>query len=213
MSSGNNSSLEPQFLTPGFGDTPKSSENETSPFHSTRIGAAITEGAISKFKDMFFSWKTERGKNLRKWGQFCDRSKFLLPRPTQVLQRLKTNLSYFQTNYLIVFLVLTVYCVLTNPFFLFAVFSFLALYVYLFYWRSQPLKVGSHIVSDKEKTILVGTVTVIFFYIASVGSTIFWLLGVSITIVFIHALLYNPTNESEDYIDFNSSFVEEPNSV
>lgn len=191
MSSGNNSSLEPQFLTPGFGETPKPSENETSPFHPTRIGAAITEGAISKFKDMFFSWKTERGKNLRKWGQFCDRSKFLLPRPTQVLQRLKTNLSYFQTNYLIVFLVLTVYCklllildlhfhsffffflkqtkkgVLTNPFFLFAVFSCLALYVYLFYWRSQPLKVGSHIVSDKEKTILVGTGiynNVIFFF-------------------------------------------------
>jgi len=205
-----NPSIEQQFIgtignqifnlaTTSSGSTPTEGNN------SEGLGSA----GFGRAKELFFSWKTERGKNLRKWGSFMDRSKFSLPKPTHIPYRIKTNLSFFQTNYVIVFLILTLYCIITNPLFLLAILFCLGLYIYLFYWRSQPLKMGTHIVTDKEKTIFISLITLVLFYWASVGSTIFWLLGASLTIILLHALFFNPAEEaSEDFIDFNSSFAD-----
>jgi len=49
-------------------------------------------------------------------------------------------------------------------------------------------------------------VTALLFYLASVGNTIFWLLGASVTVVVFHALFYIPTEESEYDTMFNASF-------
>lgn len=49
--------------------------------------------------------------------------------------------------------------IITNPFFLFVIGICIGLYLYAFYWRSAPFKIGSHIVTDKEKAISVATST------------------------------------------------------
>jgi len=203
MESENSNDLKQQFLQ-GFGNQFLGND-----------GSSNVSGVVNRVKQAFFSWKTERGKNLRKWGNFFDKSRFSIPKKSsQVLSRLKKNVKYFQTNYILIFLLLTLYCIITNPFFLFVIGICIGLYLYAFYWRSAPFKIGSHIVTDKEKAISVATITLILFYFASVGSTIFWLLGATISVILIHSLFYNPSDEAnEEFLDFNSSFGEDTSSV
>lgn len=60
-------------------------------------------------KKTALGWKDERLKTFRPISSFLDRSKLSLP-GSDALNRMKTNLSYFQTNYILVFLVFSLYC-------------------------------------------------------------------------------------------------------
>lgn len=99
MESENSNDLKQQFLQ-GFGNQFLGND-----------GSSNVSGVVNRVKQAFFSWKTERGKNLRKWGNFFDKSRFSIPKKSsQVLSRLKKNVKYFQTNYILIFLLLTLYC-------------------------------------------------------------------------------------------------------
>lgn len=60
-------------------------------------------------KKSALGWKDERLKTFRPVSSFLDRSKLSMP-GSDALHRIKTNLSYFQTNYIMVFFVLSLYC-------------------------------------------------------------------------------------------------------
>lgn len=59
----------------------------------------------------FSEWKDERMKSLRPMGAFLSREKLSMPAPSEVVTRVRTNLTYFQTNYFVLFGVLGLYCV------------------------------------------------------------------------------------------------------
>lgn len=60
-------------------------------------------------KTLAAGWGAERAKGFKPIGTFLDRSKLSLPSgASDLVSRVKTNLTYFQTNYLLVFVFLLV---------------------------------------------------------------------------------------------------------
>lgn len=59
----------------------------------------------------FSEWKDERMKSFRPMSSFLSRDKLSMPAPSDVVTRVRTNLTYFQTNYFVLFAVLGLYCV------------------------------------------------------------------------------------------------------
>lgn len=64
----------------------------------------------SLLSSQFSAWRDERLKTFRPISEFTDKTRFALPPPTQIYSRLKTNLYYFQSNYVAVFVLLALYC-------------------------------------------------------------------------------------------------------
>jgi len=161
-----------------------------------------------KVKEIFSKWREDNlsFKSMRSWGQFFNRTKFSFPKIMDIPNRVKTNVTYFQVNYLVVFIIILLYAILSNPWFLFAIAIIGAMWGYVFQWREQPIMIASHEVSYKEKVIALSVVTVISFYFASVSNTIFWLIGATLTVVSIHALFYSPIEEE---LDFMTTFGEQ----
>jgi len=170
----------------------------------------VATAGTNRIKEMFNKWKDENLslKSMRSWSAFCDKTKFSLPKVTELWSRLRNNLTYFQTNYIAVFLILVVYCIITNPWFLISMAVCGGLWVYVFHWRKEAIKIRSREITDREKSIALGIVTVILFYLAGVTSSIFWLFGATITVTLIHALFYIPFEEN--HFDFNVSFANPP---
>jgi hypothetical protein len=72
---------------------------------------AVAAAGTNRLKEMFLRWKDETFsfKSMRSWSVFCDRSKLSLPKVGDIFVRVKSNLVHFQTNYVIIFVLLVVY--------------------------------------------------------------------------------------------------------
>jgi len=175
---------------------------------SQQAADAVATAGVNRFKEMLNKWKEETFsfKSMKSWSSFCDRSKFALPKVTEIFARMKSNLSHFRLNYLLVFFLIVIYCIITNPWFLFTVGLVSGLWLYAFHWRKEAIKVFNHEVTSNEKTIALASVSILLFWFGSVSSTIFWLVGCTITVVSLHALFYTPHEETD--FDFNTSFGE-----
>jgi len=173
---------------------------------TSQAAAAVASAGTSRVKEIFTTWKNENLnlKSMRTWGGFCDKTKLSLPKVTEIHIRLKSNLMYFQTNYIAVFALLLLYSIITNPWFLIVVGLCGGLWLYIFHYRAEPILVRGREVTSREKTIGLSVVTGLLFYIAGITNSIFWLLGASIAVTALHALFYTPVEESD--FDFNSSF-------
>eukprot|EP01116_Phalansterium_solitarium_P009231 TRINITY_DN232_c0_g1_i2.p1 TRINITY_DN232_c0_g1~~TRINITY_DN232_c0_g1_i2.p1 ORF type:complete len:189 (-),score=54.38 TRINITY_DN232_c0_g1_i2:420-986(-) len=165
--------------------------------------SAVATAGGNRLKDIFVAWKDDRLKSVKSWAQFSDKTKFGPPKPTEIHLRIKSNITYFLANYIILFFILAIYCVITNPFFLFSIAISVLLYFYMFKWRQEPIVIAGYTATERVKMGIVAAVSLFLFWYASVGNTIFWLIGATGVIVFIHALLYTPVEESD--FDFSST--------
>lgn len=91
--------------------------------------------------------------SLRPVGSFFDRSRLSLPKLTEIPSRFKTNIAYFQTNYLLVFFVLCLYSALTSPLFLIALIVVALMWLYMMKWRTGPYVIRGWEVPEKATTI------------------------------------------------------------
>jgi len=137
-------------------------------------------------------WKNERMKTLRPVGSFFDRSRLSLPRPTELLSRVRSNFAYFQTNYVLVFLVLCLYSALTSPLFLVALVLVALLWLYLWRWRTQPLVVRGWAIPEQLTVVALALVSAFLFYMTSATDVVFWLLIVTLTFIALHSIFYTP---------------------
>jgi hypothetical protein len=111
----------------------------------------------------------------------------------EVVTRLKNNAAYFKTNYAILAVGTTALVMLMNPWSL-IVLAFLALvWFYMYVLKTSALVLGGREFSDRETFWLMsgGSLFVIFF-LTSVGSTIFYALGLSMIMIATHASLRIP---------------------
>ncbi|PRP86171.1 hypothetical protein PROFUN_05687 [Planoprotostelium fungivorum] len=175
-------------------------------FDQGLAGALFTSG-MSTLKDRFSTWKNENVsmRQLKSWSLFTKKTAFSIPKPNEVVHRVKANLMFFQTNYIAILIGLSLYSILTNMALLFAIVAVAGLAGYLLYWRTAPLVVGSRQVTDREKLIGIGAVAVLLLWLTSATETIFWILGVTLTVVALHSLLYSPAEEND--FDFNTSYM------
>lgn len=106
-------------------------------------------------------------------------------------KRFLKNIEYFRSNYLCVFFILMVYCVLTSPFLLLAIAASAgASYLITLKHRESPIKLFGYQLSSRQLYGAVAIASFPLFYLAGAGSAVFWVLGASLFVVGLHASIY-----------------------
>nr|XP_006819730.1 PREDICTED: prenylated Rab acceptor protein 1-like [Saccoglossus kowalevskii] len=145
--------------------------------------------------------------NLKPWQEFLNTSKVSKPRSVAHLtSRVTKNLERFQSNYLLVSIVLFIYCIITSPLLLVAC-IFLVGGCYLIKARQAAGKVILLVTRTSGQTLdyndlrngrelTVGqqylAITLFscpLFFLAGAGSAVFWVIGASVFLVMLHASL------------------------
>jgi len=135
-----------------------------------------------------FSWL---GQRYKPWSEFFNTKKFGLPKVDGIVQRVQYNLSYFLTNYLCIFVVLLIYCVVTSFVLLLALIALAG----LFYSIRQKTLRGPVIIAGNElPPSLLYTLAIIvvipLFYLADTSGIIGWISGTSLFLIVLHSVLY-----------------------
>ncbi|XP_063615238.1 prenylated Rab acceptor protein 1-like isoform X1 [Penaeus indicus] len=138
-------------------------------------------------------WITRRRENVRPWLVFVNTQKFKIPPNVQRwTKRMIKNVDYFQSNYMFVFIILILYCLITSPMLLFAVAASLgACYILSLKNAEKKIVIGGHEIPLAHQYGAIGILSLPVFYLAGAGAVLFWVLGASFFIIAIHASLYN----------------------
>ncbi|KAG0057213.1 hypothetical protein BGZ83_000626 [Gryganskiella cystojenkinii] len=143
--------------------------------------AAFGLGYIQKFRE-------ERLSSLRPASEFFDRNR--LSKPTgiaSVTSRFNYNLTYFQGNYLLMFLAITAYSLITNFMLMFSV-AFVVGGMY-FISRVPPegINIGSSTWNPRQLQSALICVAIPLFFFSSTLGTVFWIVGASAVTILGHA--------------------------
>jgi len=134
-----------------------------------------------------FQWRNMREK-IRPWSEFAEQKSFNAPVGLQQwTKRLIKNVEHYQANYVITFLILMVYCILTSPLLLIALaVSGIGSYAVSKH-EGQTLQIAGKEVPAKFRYALVGVISTPLLFIAGAGAALFWTLGVTATLIGGHA--------------------------
>ncbi|KAG0303517.1 hypothetical protein BGZ98_006570 [Dissophora globulifera] len=155
------------------------SQDEASAAVST--ASAVGLGFLRKFRE-------ERLSSLRPAGEFFDKNRFSMPNNGQtVTSRFNYNLNYFQGNYLLIFIAVALYSLLTNIVLLFSV-AFTVGGLHLL--RNVPpegVTIGQSTFQQGQLKMAFIVISVILFFLASPIGTVFWIVGASAVPILGHA--------------------------
>ncbi|XP_788641.3 prenylated Rab acceptor protein 1 [Strongylocentrotus purpuratus] len=145
-------------------------------------------------------WITKHRQTVQPWSTFVSTSRFTKPTSVAVAgTRVVKNIEHFQSNYLFVFIILAIYCIMTSPMLI----IFLGALFGAFYWinvknQSRKLKIGSYELTLIQQYGAVAMLSIPLFFLAGAGSAVFWVLGASFFFVMLHAVFYNPQDQLEE---------------
>ncbi|KAL0895550.1 hypothetical protein ABMA27_011653 [Loxostege sticticalis] len=127
----------------------------------------------------------------RPWTQFVATENFKAPASVPRLsRRFYRNIEYFQSNYLVVFLGLFAYCLITTPLLLIAMVASFFGYRKL---TSGPntWKIGNWELTKTQQYMVAGAASMALCYLAGAGAVLFWVLGATVTVVALHASFFD----------------------
>ncbi|KAL4419501.1 hypothetical protein ABPG77_002287 [Micractinium sp. CCAP 211/92] len=152
--------------------------------------ANIVMGFASKLKDN----AAQSFKEAKPWAEVFDRTAFAKPAGmAEATGRLRKNVAYFKVNYGIVAVGTTALVMFMNPWSLIVLAVLALVWGYSYIVRTTPFVVGGRELSDREKFLaLSGFSLVVIFFLTSVGSTLFYALGLSMLLIGAHAALRVP---------------------
>ncbi|XP_075983916.1 prenylated Rab acceptor protein 1 isoform X1 [Anticarsia gemmatalis] len=140
----------------------------------------------------------------RPWTQFVATDNFKAPPSIPRLsRRFYRNVEYFQANYLMVFLGLFAYCLITTPLLLIAMAASFFGYRKL---TSGPntWKVGGWELSKTQQYAVAAAGSMALCWLAGAGAVLFWVLGATVTVVALHASFFDaealpPSDDPEQF--------------
>jgi len=110
--------------------------------------------------------------------------------------RINYNITYFQSNYLLIFLIMVIYCLVTSPLLFFSV-SFVGGAYHFVSNMQQDLRLGTVTLNQKQLYGYLTIVAIPLLWFSSLGGAVFWILGASGIIILSHAALLEPPVESQ----------------
>ncbi|XP_076047513.1 prenylated Rab acceptor protein 1-like isoform X2 [Oratosquilla oratoria] len=124
-------------------------------------------------------WLQKRRDNVRPWTLFVNTGKFKAPASVQRwTKRIAKNVDYFQSNYVFVFIVLIIYCLITSPLLLIAIAAALGgCHIISLKNAEKKLVIGGHEVPLVHQYAVMGIISLPVFYWAGAGAVLFWVLG------------------------------------
>merc|ERR1711923_30193 len=158
-------------------------------------------------------WLQKKRANLRPFGTFFNTSNFQVPPSAgRLSKRLYKNVEYFQSNYVLVFLVLVLYCLISSPWLLIVIAAAGGASYYASSRNAdRKLSIAGHEVSLFHQYGLIALWSIPFFLWAGGGGAVFWVLGASMFFITGHAAFYNydALDVPEDQEPLTGTIVEE----
>lgn len=151
-----------------------------------------------RFSNIRSSSLSNRFANLRPVSEFLDIKRVSKPQNfAEVQSRVNYNLGYFSSNYAVVFVMLCIYALLTNPWLLFDI-IFVVLGMYLIgKLNGQDLEIGQTRLTTSQLYTGLYVIAIPIGLISSPFSTIMWLIGASGVVILGHAsLMDKPLEEA-----------------
>ena len=139
-------------------------------------------------------WISKRREVIRPWSDFFKTSHLEVPQsPGQLGERFIKNLEHFQSNYVIVFLALSLYCFVANPLLIVARAMFL-ITCWLLKVRQQQRKlmlVNHEVTLAQQCSVVAILFSVPVLLLTGFSSAVFWVILAAVFCVILHASLYN----------------------
>eukprot|EP01130_Rhizamoeba_saxonica_P009181 TRINITY_DN3736_c0_g1_i1.p1 TRINITY_DN3736_c0_g1~~TRINITY_DN3736_c0_g1_i1.p1 ORF type:complete len:196 (+),score=18.12 TRINITY_DN3736_c0_g1_i1:88-675(+) len=176
-------------------------ENEMPQTNTNNAAMLLATSAFSSLKNAV------NLANIKPVGGFLDKDKISLPAITDIPSRVKTNLVYYHTNYIMIFLVLAVVSAFFNVSFMISLIFVGALWFYVFKWRTEPFKINQTEVPHKVTFGVLLAITLVLFYFTSIASVLFTIIIITVIFVALHSLFYTP--EQVDEFGFNSGLPDQ----
>merc|ERR1712073_189513 len=170
-----------------------SSQEKNSPGKSSLLGGMSLPVPISLSQPAVKEWFGRRKANVRPFGVFFNTSNFQVPPSAgRLTKRLYKNVEYFQSNYVLVFFVLVLYCLITSPLLIIVLAaSGGAAYIAGLKNAERKLSIAGHEVSLTQQYLGIGICSVPFLLFAGATGLVFWVLGASLVLITGHAAFYN----------------------
>lgn len=170
-------------------------KNETTvvPMPPTVLESVSKFTSISNIKtELFTQWN-----HTKPWSDFFSRDKLSIPDDLSAArERVSQNLIFFQTNYFLLSVILSLYYILTTPTLLFCSVFTLGLSFYLLQYRKDPIVLfGSYELTMHHKMTFVFFVSFVMILLTPVASTTLFIAGFSFCLVAIHSLIWTPDSE------------------
>uniref|UniRef100_T1JID3 PRA1 family protein n=1 Tax=Strigamia maritima TaxID=126957 RepID=T1JID3_STRMM len=137
--------------------------------------------SVSASAPIAAQWISTRRQNIRPWSTFLNTNHFQVPlSPALATQRLVRNIDHFQSNYFFVFIGLAIFCLVTSPFLLLALASFLgACYLVRLKNAEGPVRICDYELNMAQQYTAVAICSIPVFLFAGASSAIFWLIGLN----------------------------------
>ena len=151
-----------------------------------------------RFSSLRSSSVSSRFANLRPVSEFLDIKRVSKPENfAEVQSRVNYNLGHFSSNYAVVFVMLCIYALLTNPWLLFdIIFIITGMYI-IGKLNGQDLEIGQTRLTTSQLYTGLYVIAIPIGLISSPFSTIMWLIGASGVVILGHAsLLDKPLEEA-----------------
>merc|ERR1719429_156106 len=169
--------------------------------------------SLSVAQPLVREWLAKRRANLRPVGTFFNTANFQVPPSAgRLSKRLIKNIDYFQSNYVLVFLVLVLYCLISSPLLLIVMTATGgACYIASLKNAERKITVAGHEVSLAQQYAGIGLCSIPFFLFAGATGIVFWVLGASLVLITGHAAFYNydALDVAEDQEQLVGAIVEE----
>lgn len=130
-------------------------------------------------------------KNIRPWSEFLNTNNYKTVASVQRLSgRFIRNLAYFQSNYICIFLLFMIYCLITSPLILVVLAGSLYLSYRLRKANTNFAFFGRELNSNQQ-CIALNIACIPILYIVGAGAAMFWTVGATCVVVALHAAFYN----------------------
>ncbi|GAB4853806.1 hypothetical protein Ancab_018000 [Ancistrocladus abbreviatus] len=139
----------------------------------------------------------------RPWQEVLAIHSFSLPSSfNEALLRVRTNLAYFCTNYIIVVLLILFLSLLWHPISLIVFIVMMAAWLFLYFLREEPLVLLGRIVDDRFVLVVLAVLTLLFLFLTDVTTNILVSLAISAVVIVVHGAVRRtddlPANDFDD---------------
>jgi len=171
-------------------------------YTAEQIAGAASAAASVVASDPRFGFihriRNERFAQLRPLSEFFDKNRFSLTGSFQTIsQRWSYNLQYFQSNYFIIILGLSIYAIITSPLLLFTIAFIFGGFYLISRQNGQPLTIGGSVISPSTMYAAYGGASLILLLFSGATGAIFWIIGAAAVIILGHAAVLEPGLEGD----------------
>ncbi|KAL7747835.1 hypothetical protein RI367_006770 [Sorochytrium milnesiophthora] len=141
-------------------------------------------------------WRAERFHNVRPWSDFLDKSRVRQPGSWTVAQeRMGANWATYQGNYMVLFLVISLFCLISSPFLLFVIGAIVGAHTFLNGFPGDRIQIGGNAHDKAKLKLYLNIASVPLLYFASAGGALLWVAGVAGVVIGGHAAMLEPPVE------------------